>query len=170
LAESHHNMAISFRDLGQFDAADECERRAIDYAREAGGGPLLALAHLGRAELALRTGDARLGEAAARRAADHFASLPDQIREADALRVVGAAAVAQGKIDAATEALERSLGLARAFGSSLTEAEALHVRATLKRGIGDEVGARDDAQAAAAVYDRLGATAAREAVLKWLEE
>jgi tetratricopeptide (TPR) repeat protein len=169
LAESLHNMAISFRDLGRLEAADECERRAIDYAREAGGGPLLALAHLGRAELALRTGDASLAEAAARRAVEHFAALPDQIREADALRVVGAAAVAQGKADAATEALERSLGLARAFGSSLTEAEALSVRATLKRSAGDERGAREDAEAAMAIYARLGATAARAAVLAWLE-
>jgi tetratricopeptide (TPR) repeat protein len=169
LAESFHNMAISFRDLGRLDAADECERRAIDFAREAGGGPLLALAHLGRAELALRTGDAGLAEAAALRAADQFAGLPDQIREADALRVVGAAAVAQGKPAAATEALERSLTLARAFGSSLIEAEVLHVRATLRRGTGDAAGALDDARAAAAIYDRLGATAAREALEDWVK-
>ena len=169
LAESLHNMAISFRDLGQLDSADDCERRALDYAREAGGGPLLALAHLGRAELALRTGDAGLAEAAARRAADHFAGLPDQIREADALRVAGAAAVAQGKVDAATEALERALELARAYGSSLIEAEVLSVRATLRRGAGDEAAARADALAAAAIYERIGATAARESVLAWIE-
>ena len=169
LAESFHNMAISFRDLGRLDGADECERRAIDFAREAGGGPLLALAHLGRAELALRTGDAGLAEAAARRAAEQFAALPDQIREADALRVAGAAAAAQGKSDAAAEALERSLTLARAFGSPLIEAEVLYARATLKRGTGDSAGALADARAAAAIYERLGATVARQAVEEWLE-
>src|ERR687885_321343 len=60
LAESLHNMAISFRDLGRFEAADECEQRAIDYAREAGNEALLALANLGRAELALRRCDGGL--------------------------------------------------------------------------------------------------------------
>lgn len=168
LAESLHNMAISFRDLGQLEAADECERRAVDYARDAGAGPLVALAHLGRAELALRTGQADMAEAAARRAAGEFAELPDRIREADALRVVGAAAVAQNKTETAADAVERSLTLARALGSSLIEAEALHVRATLKHSIGDEPGARADAEAAIAIYDRLGATAARQALSEWL--
>jgi tetratricopeptide (TPR) repeat protein len=169
LAESLHNMAISFRDLGRFDAADECERRAIDHAREAGGGPLLALAHLGRAELALRTGDAGLAEAAARRAAEQCAALPDQIREADALRVLGAAAVAQAKSETAADALDRALTLARAFGSSLIEAEVLYVRATLKRSMGDSDDALADARAAATIYDRLGAAVAREAVEAWME-
>jgi tetratricopeptide (TPR) repeat protein len=168
LAESLHNMAISLRDLGQLDAADECERRAIDHAREAGGGPLLALAHVGRAELALRRGDGSLAEAAARRAAEQFAALPDQIREADAWRVVGAAAVAQGKADTAAAAIERALALARAFGSSLIEAEGLYVRATLHRALGDEVAARADAEAAMEIYGRLGATVAGEAVAEWL--
>jgi tetratricopeptide (TPR) repeat protein len=168
LAESLHNMAISFRDLGQLEAADECERRAVDYAREAGAGPLLALAGLGRAELALRTGQAGMAEAAARRAAGQFAGMPDQIREADALRVVGAAAAAQGKTEAASDAIDRALTLARAFGSSLIEAEALHVRATLKRSSGDDEGARADAQSALAIYDRLGATVARESLAEWL--
>jgi tetratricopeptide (TPR) repeat protein len=168
LAESLHNMAISLRDLGSLDAADECERRAIDFAREAGGGPLLALANLGRAELALRRGDAGLAEAAARRAAEQFSALPDQIREADALRVVGAAAVTQGKMVVAMDALERSLGLARAFGSPLIEAEALYVRATLRRSTGDESAARADAGAAMAIYERLGASVARNAVAEWV--
>lgn len=168
LAESLHNMAISFRDLGQLDLADDCERRAIDFAREAGGGPLLALANLGRAELALRRGDAGLGEAAARRAAEQFAALPDQIREADALRVVAAAAVVQDKAQIASEAIDRALTLARAFGSSLIEAEALYVRATLRRKTGDEAGARADASAAMSIYERLGASVARSAVEEWV--
>lgn len=168
LAESLHNMAISFRDLGQLDLADDCERRAIDFAREAGGGPLLALANLGRAELALRRGDAGLAEAAARRAAEQFAALPDQIREADAFRVVAAAAVAQDKTGVASEAVERALGLARAFGSSLIEAEALYVRATLRRRTGDEGAARADAGAAMSIYERLGASVARKAVEEWI--
>jgi tetratricopeptide (TPR) repeat protein len=168
LAESLHNMAISLRDLGQLDSADECERRAIEFARQAGGGPLLALASVGRADLALRRGDAGMAEAAARRAAEQFAALPDQIREADALRLVAAAGVAQGKHDVATEAVERSLTLARAFGSSLIEAEALYVRATLRRRLGDEAGARADAGEAMSIHERLGASVARRAVEEWV--
>jgi tetratricopeptide (TPR) repeat protein len=169
LAESHHNMAISYRDLGQLQSADDYERRAIDYAREAGGGPVLALAHLGRAELALLAGDAGLAEVAARRMADHFAAVPDQIREAEALRVVGAAAVAQEKIDIAADAVDRGLALARSYGSALLEAELLYVRAALGRSIGDDDRAETDTTAAAAIYERLGATASPDAITAWVK-
>ncbi|MFN2566088.1 MAG: tetratricopeptide repeat protein [Gemmatimonadaceae bacterium] len=168
LAESYHNMAISCRDLGQLDRSEECERRAIAYAREARNASLVALARLGRAELSFRARDARLAEVGARRAAADFAALPDRIREADALRLVGAATLAQGKTDAASEALERAIELARAHGSALVEAEVLRVRAELRAAAGARAAARADAEAAAALYESLGAAAERQAVLAWM--
>jgi tetratricopeptide (TPR) repeat protein len=169
LAESYHNMAITYRDLGQLARADECERRAIEYAREAASGRLVALARLGRADLSFRGGDACLAEVGARRAATDFAEIRDPIREADALRLVGAASLAQGKHDAAREALDCAIQLARAHGSALIEAEALHARAELLAVSGAPTAARADATAAAAIYARLDATAEREAVLEWME-
>src|SRR5881227_2994253 len=49
LAQSLHNMAISFRHLGQLARASEYAQRAIGYAHECANGPLLALAWLERA-------------------------------------------------------------------------------------------------------------------------
>jgi tetratricopeptide (TPR) repeat protein len=112
--------------------------------------------------------DAGLAEAAAARAVSQFATLPDHIREADALRVAALAAIALGKHDAAATALERALSLARSYGSSLIEAEVLFVRAALARGLSNEEAAHASAEAAVAIYERLGATAARDSVLAWL--
>ena len=66
--------------------------------------------------------------------------------------------------------VQRALTLARAFGSSLIEAEAFYVRATLRRRMGDEAGARADAATAMAIYERLGASVARGAVEDWVGE
>jgi hypothetical protein len=170
LAESYHNMAITFRDMKLLERADECERRAIEFAREAGNARLFALARLGRAEISLRNGDAPLAGAAARRAAADFAAIPDPIQQADALRLVGAAGLAQGNIAVARGALEAALVLARAHGDALHEAETLQVRAELGMVTGDIVGARDDARIAMGIFERLDAVHERDALARWIEE
>src|ERR1051326_7445011 len=77
LAETHHNLAMSFRHRGQLREAEEHERQAIGYAREARNTILESLARLGMAELRLAAGDAPLAEAMARHAADHFVTCGD---------------------------------------------------------------------------------------------
>ena len=57
LAETYHNMAISYRDLNLLDRADECEQRAIEFARE------VPIARISRA----RAHRARRGRAQTRR-------------------------------------------------------------------------------------------------------
>jgi len=168
LAQSFHNIAITFRDLGQLDRADECERRAIEFARQGGSEHLAALARLGRADVSLRGGDAALAEAGARHAAQSFAALGDAINQADALRLAGAACLARGDHEAARAALDSALALARARGSALHEAEALRTRAELARARGDEGAARCDATAAMAVFEQLGAAEDAERLRAWL--
>jgi tetratricopeptide (TPR) repeat protein len=170
LAESFHNMAISYRHLGQLERSDEYESRAIGYASECRNAPLLALARLGRAEVSLQAGDAELAEVGAQLAAAEFMAIPDPIREADALRLLGAARVALRKDAEATETLSRALELARAHGSALVEAETLRTRAELRAATGDRSGAREDAAMAAATFERLGARALCDEVLRWVEE
>lgn len=169
LAESYHNIAITCRQLGQLERAEEYERRAMTYARETGNDGLHALATLGRAELSLIAGDAAVAEAGAARAAAVFAALPDAIREGDALRVVGAAQLALGQVERASASLERALVLARAHGSALNEAEALQVRAELRMRTGARAAARADAFAALATYQRLGAMAESETLMAWID-
>lgn len=168
LAESYHNIAITCRQLGQLERADEYERRAMTYAREIGNDALHALAALGRAELSLLAGDAAVAEAGAARAAAVFAALPDAIREGDALRVVGAAQLAQGRLERATASVERALSLARQHGSALNEAEALQLRAELRERNGDVGAARADACAALERYERLGAAPESETITAWI--
>jgi tetratricopeptide (TPR) repeat protein len=169
LAECYHNMAITFRDVGQLDRADEYERRAIDFAREAESARLVALARLGRAEVYLRKGDARLAEAGARRAARDFRDVPDPISEADALRLAGVACHALGKLADARAALDAALSLAREHGGALNEAETLRARAELAAATGDRGAARDDASAALEIFTRLNAEEERLTLARWLD-
>ncbi len=170
LAQCYHNMAITFRDTGHLDAADEYERRAMEFAREASSPSLLALAQLGRAEVTLRRGDAALAEAAARRAAEIFAGIPDPVSQADALRLAGVASVAQGELDRAATVLDQALSLAQAHGAALNEAETLRATSELAAARGDLESALHQAIAALAIFAELDAAAERDAVRAWLEQ
>jgi tetratricopeptide (TPR) repeat protein len=167
LAQSLHNMALSFRHLGQLARASEYEQRAIAYASESGNGPLIALAWRGRAEVSLLAGDARLAEVGALRAASEFARVPDRIREADALRVAGAARLTLGRVDEAREALERGLALAREHGSKLVEGETLRVLAACSLQEGELEPARGQLSAAIAIFEAVGAEEQRLEAEEW---
>ncbi|HEU4641392.1 MAG TPA: tetratricopeptide repeat protein [Gemmatimonadaceae bacterium] len=168
LAECFHNMAITYRDARHVELADECERRAIEFAREAGSARLLAMARAGRAELSLLRGDARLAHAGATLAAAEYGAIPDPVGEADALRLVGAALAALGERTEALDALERAVRQAHEHGSALIEGEALLARAALHLSTGERESARVDAGGAHAIFTRLGATAERQAVERLL--
>lgn len=170
LAQCHHNMAITFRDAGDLESADEHELRAIEFAREAANPLLIAQARLGRAEISLRKGDAAFAEAAAERAAEQFAALPEPIQEADALRLVGVAALAQGKWDVAMSSLDEALLLSRETGGALGEAETLQARAELYMRLGDRDRMRDDAAVAIGIFRGLQATSEVQRLGAWLAE
>ena len=167
LAQSFHNMAISFRHLGQLDTAGEYEARAIRYAIECSNASLLALAWLERAELFLQSGDAALAEVGAQRAASQFANVPNPIRQADALRVVGSARLALGRVVDAQSSLERALELARAHGSRLVEGETLRARAACFVESGDVDAARRELAMAIGIFDELGAEQQRNEAVQW---
>lgn len=159
LAEGYHNMAITARDLGALDEADEHERRAIEYATDAGDLRLVAMGRVGRAELALRRGDALLAETTARRAAEELHRLGDPLNEADARRLVGAALAARGcPLDALAE-LDAALSLATAHEHRLAEAEVLRDRAEAHAAAGASARASDDYRRAVALFRTFGAVA-----------
>ena len=170
LAESYHNLAITQRDLGMLARADECERRAIEYAAEAQTPRMASMARLGRAEIALRRGDALLAEATARRSIRELADSGDRATEADAHRLAGAACAAQGRIDDARMAFAQALGLARADGFALVEAETLRDRARAWAADGQWGAARTDAMEALEGLRRLGAAPACAELERWIEE
>lgn len=164
LAEAYHNLAITYRDTGELEEADEHERRAIEHAADGGAPRLVAMGRVGRAEVALRRGDAALAETTARIARDEFARLGDPQNEADASRLVGAACSAQHHYVEALEAFDRALEIARERGHALNEAETLRDRAESRLAQGEVEAALADAQVAIFIFDRLGATRERDAL------
>ena len=168
LAESYHNIALTYRQLGAIAHADDYEQRAIAYAQQSSNRALLALALLGRAEIAMASGDAVLAEAGAKRAAATFAGIPDYVREGDACRLIGAAALALGKTTESRAAIDRAIDLAREYGNALNEAEAIQVRAELEASLGELSRSRGDAERALAIFERIQAAPQREALLDWM--
>ena len=168
LAECYHNMAITYRDARALDRADECERRAIEYASEAGSSQLTALARLGRAEINLRKQEVSLAEAGAAFAVTSFRQAGDPIGEADALRLIGVTRTLQGKLEQARPALEAALALTRQHGAALNEAETLRALAEWAASRGDPDVARAHATAAVALLEKVGATEDAAAVREWI--
>jgi tetratricopeptide (TPR) repeat protein len=167
LAETYHNLAITHRDLGQLDQADRCQRRALDHARGAGNARMVAMAHVGRADLLLRQGEAVVAEAGARLGAEQYAAISDALGEADALRLAGEARTVLGRLEAALDALDRAVQLARRHGGALLEAEALEARARLNAARQDWERTVADASAATTLYRRLE-DARAEALPVWV--
>ena len=162
LAEAYHNMAITGRDLGELDEADEHERQAIDYAMDAGDARLVAMGRVGRAEIAMRRGDAALAEMTASLAADELGSLGDPLNESDARRLVGAARAAQGLASEALLAFAEALAIADQRGYVLNRAEILRDRIDASGALGAHADARRDATEALRIFTELGATAETE--------
>jgi tetratricopeptide (TPR) repeat protein len=164
LAESYHNIAITYRDIGSLDEADEYERRAIDYAAEGIAPRVAAMGMIGRAEIALRRGDPQFAKGTSERAALELERLHDPMNEADAHRLAGTAATAMGQVAEATAAFGRALSIARARGHALIEAETLRDRAIALLAQDARVAAQQDADAAVEIFARLGATSEIEAL------
>lgn len=170
LAESYHNMAITYRDMDALEEADEHELRSIDFARESENGRLVAIALVGRAEVALRRGDTSMAEATALRAADDFLRADDPARRADALRLAGVARMARREHAGARQLVEAAVAVARESGAVLIEAECLRARAELAAGGGDLRSAIEDGHAAIALFAQLGADKECAALESWLVE
>ena len=164
LAESYHNIAITYRDIGELDQADEYERRAMDYAAAGVAPRVAAMGLIGRAEVALRRGDPQFARGTAQRAADELNALEDPMNEADAHRLVGTAATAMRRFTDADVAFARALSIARERGHTLVEAETLRDRARGMFARGAYADARADAGAAMTLFEKLGSTSEVEAL------
>lgn len=159
LAQTHHNLAVSYRDLGFDRDADAHLQRAISYARRSGSEDVIAFAESERANLCARAGDHRLAERLGRSALKRFESLGDPLGRAEALRVLAAVARAAGRDRLATTRLDEALRVAEAHSDALLRAEIQRDRGLLLR----DTGRPDDARAAlldsADHFDLIGAAA-----------
>jgi tetratricopeptide (TPR) repeat protein len=164
LAQTHHNLGISYRDLGLHAEADAHYRRAIEFGRKAGSEDVIALAELERAVLRAMAGDGRMAEALARRASHRFRRLGDPVGRAEALRVLAAAARADGRNRLAEKRLDAAFAVAREHQDQLLLAEVRRDQGVLLRDRGDHDGAHTALLESADHYERIGARAEAIAV------
>ncbi|MFQ5679093.1 MAG: tetratricopeptide repeat protein [Gemmatimonadota bacterium] len=185
LAQTHHNLGLSYRDLRRLEDAVTSYIQAAALAEGLRYRPLVAMATVGRAEAELLRGDAELaGELAARGLAAARA-VPDPVSEAEGLRVQGLAKAEGGGLSAVGEPATRSEGeqresgeglraamedlaaalrLARRVGHTLIEAEALRDLGRVAGRLGQTKEARRRLEQAAAGFESLGAIAEARAV------
>lgn len=168
LAESWHNLAISYRTRGELDTAEDAERHAIEFANEAGNSRLATMAMVGRAEISLRRGDSAWARATAERAATAFASLPDYLLQADALRVVADAADRLMLLVIADDAIAAALSLARTHAHRTQEAQSLQTWAQMMLRRSDIDAARTIGAQAREAFSALGSVSAAEEMAEFL--
>jgi tetratricopeptide (TPR) repeat protein len=170
LAQTHHNLAISYRDLGFDREADANFRRAIDLAALSDTEDVVAMAETERALLRARSGDGRLAEEMARRAAERCRQMGDPVGVGHAVRVMAAAARADGRDADAEQRLDEALAVARAHSDVLLSAEVQRDRGLLLRDLERTFEAREALLEAVAGFDQIGATAEAEALRAILAE
>ena len=124
LAETYHNMAMTFADLKRWTDASHYYEKSDQLAKEIGEIRLQATIYLNRVELYLNIGDTKVAEALCRRAMKIFIQLEDHLGEAEGYKLLGITHIAQKEIEKAVVFLEKSLDIARQFQNPLLAAEA----------------------------------------------
>ena len=165
MAETQHNIGISWRDLRDYwralAAAEEATRLAEQQVRD---DALSAQAITGRAELHLLQGDLELASAELARAAAAYERLHHPVGLAEVWRLQAGVARARGDSVEATATLRRAAELARGHGSAHTLAEIERDLGAALEASGDASGARAARERAVQLYRGLGAAKAAEAI------
>jgi tetratricopeptide (TPR) repeat protein len=177
LAQTHHNIGVTFRDLGQYEEASDAYAQAIRLSEGLSHEPLAAVATIGRAEAKVLQGDAELGTRMAERGLELARRIGDPLAEAEALKVRALAALeASGRETpgvpseaSALADLETARGLAQRSGNRLLEAEVERDLGRLLIRLGRVAEGRALLERAASCLEALGATAELRALRKDLE-
>jgi ATP/maltotriose-dependent transcriptional regulator MalT len=157
LALAHGNQAGIYLERGLVGDADHHLRHGLALLGTVGLPHEIARMEVTLAALQLRAGDARLAAHTALRARERLDALGFEAGAADALRVLGMAARAEGRLDHARDLLEEAHRRLRGGVDRVTEAEVLEERAVVEQAAGYPVAAERAADAAARLYTRLTA-------------
>jgi tetratricopeptide (TPR) repeat protein len=157
LGQSHHNLGITYREMGFLNEADSHFRTAERFARRASSDDEVARVAQERALVVYFLGDADLARHTARSALETYGRLQDPVGEAEAHRVAGLIDLGEGEVATAEASLEEALGTAREASAVLLEAEVLAARAALRSLGGREDEARADEDRAVALFEAIGA-------------
>jgi tetratricopeptide (TPR) repeat protein len=162
IAETQHNLGITYREQGRLDDAMHATDTAMKEAERLGDRRLKAQALAGRAEIQVARGDPELAIREAQRAVVIHRDLKDAVRETEDLRILAVALGAGGRKGEA-EALFREV-IARAAKHERTLLVAIAQRdlAYLLAREGNFAAARETAETARATLEQLGAKAEAE--------
>lgn len=166
--DTHHNLAIAYREQGQWDRALAEADRAIETAHEVGDTGLAAQALAGRAEIRAARGDAVLARREAEAALAVHRTLGDVVREAEDLRVLALARAAGGETDEPMRLLRDVVERATAHGRPLLGALAQRDLARVLERAGFLEDALACGLAAREAFDKLGALGERHKLEQWM--
>lgn len=157
LAESNHNLGITYREMGSLDAALQAAGNAIREADRLGDRRLKAQALAGRAEIRLARNEPELARREAERALSMHRELQDPVLESEDIRILAGAMAALGKHAEAEAQLRdvmvRGAQQDRPLLVAITQRDLAQLLARLDR----TTEAREFAKEARATFERLRA-------------
>jgi len=156
IAESQHNLAITYREQGDLDHAMQAADAAVHEAARLGDERLVAQALAGRAEIRVMRGEPGLAILEAERALAIHRELQDAVRETEDLRILAVAVGFAGKGDEADRLLREVVDRATAHGRPVLVATAQRDLAYLLARQGEVAAAKEMARTALATFHRLG--------------
>jgi len=157
IAESQHNLAITYREQGRLDSALQAADAAVQEAERLGDRGLKAQALAGRAEIRVARREPELAIREAERALAVHRELKDAVRETEDLRILATALSIAGATQEAKEMLHDVIDRATEHGRPLLVALAERDLALVLARDGDVTTAKLMAEAARVAFDRLGA-------------
>lgn len=171
LGQVHHNLGMSYRDLGSLEDAVDEYRHATRIAQNAGMQPQVAMSIIGRAEVEVMRGDFALGFILAERGRLLAVDIGDPISEGTALRIRSLARIGAGpttsvvavdvkELESAAADLAQAADLADRTDNALLRAEVLRDLGRLDRRRGLSTQARRNLTSARDAMRSLGASAA----------
>jgi tetratricopeptide (TPR) repeat protein len=164
MAETQINVEISWLARGNPVRARDAADEAVRLAREVGDFTLIGLALVARAEASLALGDPALAAAELLRAEQAYETVRFTAGVPELRRLQAAVARARTDLPAAKRLLEQARELAPGTASLDTQAEIERDLGDTLAALGDPAGARAARQRALAMFRRLGARHAEQAL------
>src|SRR5438874_7150717 len=159
IAESRHNLGITYREQGRLDHALQAADAAVRDAEWLDDRGFKAQALAGRAEIRLAQGEPELAVREAEEALAIHREVNDAVRETEDLRILAGALSLAGKTRDAEDRLRAVIARAMEHDRPLLVATAQRDLASVLYRTGDRTAAMAMARAARATFDRLGAKA-----------
>lgn len=170
LGGTHHNIGMTYRQLGFLHDSARNFERAADYFRDHGNEDEIARTEMERGLTLYMLGDERLARAGVSRALERFTRLGHGVGQSDSQRVLAIFALHERRFDEARRLLDAALARIREATDRLTEAEILEELAVLEKLEGNVGESARWAGDATLIYSRMGAGRRAERMERRLSE